>query len=65
MLTNADLRVLLNYFCILWIFILIPSILLFSLAKILKRHRSYFEEKTALSDGANDAEVSNYFCLAN
>ncbi|KAG6783109.1 hypothetical protein POTOM_012544 [Populus tomentosa] len=28
-----------------------------SLAKILKRHRSYFEEKTALSDGANDAEL--------
>ncbi|KAL3599413.1 hypothetical protein D5086_007331, partial [Populus alba] len=27
------------------------------LAKILKRHRSYFEEKTALSDGANDAEL--------
>ncbi|KAL9386647.1 hypothetical protein Peur_019771 [Populus x canadensis] len=34
-----------------------PSILLFSLAKILKRHRSYFEEKTALSNGANDAEL--------
>ncbi|XP_061980198.1 MADS-box transcription factor 15-like isoform X1 [Populus nigra] len=28
-----------------------------SLAKILKRHRSYFEEKTALSNGANDAEL--------
>ncbi|KAI9398332.1 hypothetical protein POPTR_003G169700v4 [Populus trichocarpa] len=28
-----------------------------SLAKILKRHGSYFEEKTALSNGANDAEL--------
>lgn len=46
------------------IFILISSILPFSVAKILKRRRSHFEEKTALSNGANDAEVSNHRFLA-
>ncbi|KAJ6414734.1 hypothetical protein OIU84_003696 [Salix udensis] len=39
------------------IFILISSILPFSVAKILERRRSHFEEKTALSNGANDAEL--------
>ncbi|KAJ6695017.1 hypothetical protein OIU74_014208 [Salix koriyanagi] len=39
------------------IFILISSILPFSVAKILKRRRSHFEERTALSNGANDAEL--------
>ncbi|KAJ6347012.1 hypothetical protein OIU76_003661 [Salix suchowensis] len=29
----------------------------FIVAKILKRRRSHFEEKTALSNGANDAEL--------
>ncbi|KAJ6695018.1 hypothetical protein OIU74_014209, partial [Salix koriyanagi] len=39
------------------IFILISSILPFSVAQILKRRRSHFEEKAALSNGANDAEL--------
>ncbi|KAG6781404.1 hypothetical protein POTOM_014304 [Populus tomentosa] len=32
-----------------------------SLAKILKRHRSYFEEKTALSNGANGANDAELY----
>ncbi|KAJ6934142.1 MADS-box transcription factor 14-like isoform X4 [Populus alba x Populus x berolinensis] len=32
-----------------------------SLAKILKRHRSYFEEKTGLSNGANEANDAELY----